>query len=87
MLTIELLFDGDHIQRWARSDESLAIARRAGDHNSLMRVLAERAWASNAPDTLTERLANLDEAGGGQGQGRELMGSRPRACRCAPRGG
>jgi class 3 adenylate cyclase len=73
MLAIETLFDGDHVQRWARSDEALAIARRVGDHNSLMRVLTERAWAINAPDTLTERLANLDEAVGVHGQEHHLM--------------
>ena len=62
MLAIELLFDGDHIERWERSDEALAIARRVGDRRGLMRVLTDRAWAIDAPDTLSERLANLDEA-------------------------
>src|ERR1700676_3355686 len=73
MLSIELLFDGDHVQRWARSDEALAIARRAGGRSSLMRVLTERAWAIDAPDTLTERLANLDEAVEVHGQEKHLM--------------
>ncbi len=82
MLTLELLFDGDHIRRWARSDEALAIARRVGDRRGLMRVLTDRAWAIDAPDTLSERLANLDEAVDVLGEEKDLLlviGVRARA--------
>jgi class 3 adenylate cyclase len=73
MLTIELLFDGDHVRRRARSDEALAIARRVGDRRGLMQVLTTRSWAIDAPDTLAERLANLNEAVIEHGEEDDLM--------------
>jgi hypothetical protein len=73
MLTLELLFDGDHAPRWQRSDEALAMSRRVGDRASLARVLTERAWAIDAPDTLEERLANLEEAVELYGEDQNLM--------------
>ena len=89
MLAMELLFDGDHVQRWARSDEALAIARRVGDRAGLMRVLTDRAWATDAPDTLRERLVNLDEAVNVRGEPGTLLlvlALRARAAACLEAG-
>ena len=89
MLAMELLFDGDHVQRWARSDEAVAIARRVGNRAGLMRVLTDRAWAIDAPDTLAERLANLDEAVNVQGEASTLLlvlALRARAAACLEAG-
>ena len=89
MLAIELLFDGDHVRRWERSDEALAIARRVGDRAGLMRVLTDRAWAIDAPDTLPERLANLDEAVNVHGEDSTLLlvlALRARAAACLEAG-
>ncbi len=89
MLAMELLFDGDHVERWARSDEAVAIARRVGNRAGLMRVLTDRAWAIDAPDTLNERLANLDEAVNVQGEASTLLlvlALRARAAACLEAG-
>ncbi len=89
MLAMELLFDGDHVQRWARSDEALAIARRVGDRAGLMRVLTDRSWAIDAPHTLQERLANLDEAVNVHGERSTLLlvlALRARAAACLEAG-
>ncbi|MDQ1465741.1 MAG: hypothetical protein QOH10_156, partial [Actinomycetota bacterium] len=60
-LASELQWAEDGDRRFALSDRALEIARAAGDHGTLARVLLLRTMTVAAPGTLAERIANCDE--------------------------
>jgi class 3 adenylate cyclase len=61
-LSNELHFAGEPERPRALSDEALSVARGIDDPDALIRVVAERALAIWAPDTLSERRDEAEEA-------------------------
>jgi class 3 adenylate cyclase len=61
-LSNELHFAGEPERPRALSDEALSVARAIDDPDALIRVVAERALAIWAPDTLSERYDEAEEA-------------------------
>jgi DNA-binding SARP family transcriptional activator len=62
MQAAELMYSGEWERRVRLSDEALAIARRLDDPQALSTVLNMRFVTLLAPDTLSERQANVAEA-------------------------
>jgi class 3 adenylate cyclase len=63
-LALELTFAGDWAHRRALADEAVAMARRLGDPDTVMRVRNLLGLAVDVPETLEERLATTAEVVG-----------------------
>ena len=61
-LAVELVADPDWPRRLELSDDALAMARRVGDPEMLLRTLIHRYTALWGPRTLADRVATIDEA-------------------------